>query len=105
MIFRKEYLIIGITTPFLLYINSYFLLSRGGMLENIEIGMGRKPAIWTFDGCRMRAHLYAEGGQYYDRTLVQKEERLLGFYLPLVRLDRLLGNYHLLDENTPNMGG
>ena len=110
MMFKRKYLAIGIAISALIYsfsssyLGSYFLKSRSGMIENIEVGMGRKPAIWTFQGCRMRVHFYSEG-QYYDEKLVKREEQLLEFYRPLVRFDRLLGNYHLLDEDIPEMGG
>ena len=50
--------------------------------------------------------LYIEGtGGQYDPIFVSRQMYLYRIYYPLIKLDRLSGNYFIFDNNIPNMGG
>lgn len=85
---------------------AYLILSRIGMSEGVEIGRGKKPLIWTFGGCHQSiSEYFCPSCPNYNPNKVSKEKRLMAIFYPLIQGDRLLGNYHLLDKNIPDLGG
>lgn len=76
------------------------------MFEGVEIGRDRKLLIWTFGGCRQSiSAYYCVSCSDYNPNKVLKEKRLMTIFYPLIKGDRFLGNYHLLDKNIPDLGG
>lgn len=54
----------------------------------------------------MRVDQYSPKSSTYDPELVDRELEYFTLFFPLVKLDRLLfSNYHILDNNIPDMGG
>ena len=57
------------------------------------------------DTLHQNTESYIIGSKSYNSQLVKRQKLLYRLYYPLIKLDRLSGNYFLFDNNIPNMGG
>lgn len=73
-----------------LYCASYMFWSSLGRLDEAS-------GCWAFHGNRKQ---YRPGTELYT-----SEQQMFCFFYPLVRADRLRGNYHFMDDDLPEMGG
>ena len=66
----------------------------------------RKMNIYILeDTLHQNTESYIIGSKSYNSQLVKRQKLLYRLYYPLIKLDRLSGNYFLFDNNIPNMGG
>ncbi len=80
------------------YVSCYVVLSRVGMMHSLAASSGEK--VWAFQSITQNLESFLED------TPIYREERLLRrIFLPLVAVDRLFGNIHVLDDPLPDLGG
>lgn len=78
------------------YVSTYILLSRRGMSESIQVK--NSVRVWGYNPVRQQVDKFVKGGEF--RT----SESIFRFlFSPCIKVDRLFGNYHVLEENIPGL--
>lgn len=92
-----------ITIPFLCYVLPYIWMTRTSIyLMNEAIIADNGDTVWAFGSLRQRLDLFLDPKTpEYEGELKMRKK-----YLPLIKIDRyLFGNYHILEDDLPNIGG
>lgn len=95
--------LILLLTPPAIYTSSYLWESRSSMYMFDGLILDSNGVkVWAFNDVKQRLDLFLDPKTpEYEGELKMRKK-----YLPLIKIDRyLFGNYHIFEDDLPNIGG